>query len=415
MSLPAKALQSLLSNGPLTGKRVLELGTTVAGPFCGRLLADFGADVVKVEQAEGDPLRGLGLSKDEVSLYAASIFRNKRNISLNLRSEQGRSLVRRLIVHCDVLIENFRPGAMERWGLGYEALAEINPALVMVRISGFGQSGPYAARPGYGVVCEAASGLREVTGDPDRPPARVSVSLTDKIAGLYAAYGTSMALLARQTTGRGQVVDTALYEAAFSFMEQHVPAYSALGHVASRTGSRLPKSAPNSLYTTVDKRHIHIAAHNKATFVRLCEAMGQPELFEDERFASFAARAEHTDEIDDIVGEWVAGLALDVVEAKLDAATVPASRIFTTADIFANEHYKAREMLVELEDETLGSVTVTGITPKLSDTPGKLNWPGRRMGADTRAVLQELLGLGDDEIDALCADASIVCTAKGPS
>ncbi|MGK0171631.1 MAG: crotonobetainyl-CoA:carnitine CoA-transferase CaiB-like acyl-CoA transferase [Gammaproteobacteria bacterium] len=412
MNSPGEEIQALLSNGPLAGKRVLELGTTVAGPFCGRLLADFGADVVKVEQAEGDPLRGLGLSKDEVSLYAASIFRNKRNISLNLRSEEGRNLVRRLVAHCDVLIENFRPGAMERWGLGYEALAEINPALVMVRISGFGQSGPYAERPGYGVVCEAASGLREVTGDPDRPPARVSVSLTDKIAGLYAAYGTAMALLARETTGRGQVVDTALYEAAFSFMEQHVPAYSALGHIASRTGSRLPNSAPNSLYTTRDKRYIHIAAHNKATFVRLCETMGRSELLEDGRFSSFAARAEHTDDIDDIVGEWVAGFDLDVVEAKLDAAMVPASRIFTTADIFANEHYRAREMLVELEDETLGSVTVTGITPKLSDTPGKLNWAGRRMGADTRAVLQELLGLGDDEIDALCADASIVCTAQ---
>ncbi|MFC2176780.1 CaiB/BaiF CoA transferase family protein [Actinomycetota bacterium] len=242
------------ASGPLSGYRVLELGSTVAGPFCGRLLADFGAEVIKVEPPTGDTVRSMGKRLEGRSLYAASILRNKQLIALDLRTEEGRDLIREMIVSCDVLVENFRPGTMERWGLGYEDLAELNPGLVMVRISGFGQDGPYSGRPGYGVIGEAMSGLRHLTGDPDRPPSRIAVSLTDYVTGLYAAFGATLALLGREKTGRGQVIDAALYESAFSFMEPWIPAFEKLGHIAGRSGSWLPESTPNNSLSDSGRR-----------------------------------------------------------------------------------------------------------------------------------------------------------------
>jgi len=397
---------------PLEGISVLELGTMVAGPFCGRMLADFGADVVKIEIASGDPVRGMGKRVDGKSLYAASIFRNKKMVSIDLRSEKGRDLVRDLVRKADVLIENFRPGTMEKWGLGYETLSALNPRLVMVRISGFGQTGPYSQRAGYGIIGESMSGLRHLTGDPDRPPSRVSVSLTDYITGLHAAYGAVMAILKRQETGEGQCIDAALYEGAFNFMEPYVPAYEKLGFVATRTGSRLPDNSPNNLYTARDGRHIHLAAVSEPTWRRLVTAMGREDLLSDPRFATLTSRSEHEDALDAIISAWAAQHDLEELDAILQDAGVPASRIFTMADIYADPHYAAREMLVDIPDAELGTVRVANVVPKLSRNPGGIDHAGGQVGVDTRAVLQASLGLSDAEISALQDEGVIYCGAS---
>jgi len=402
------------SRGPLAGLRTIELGSTVAGPFCARLLADFGADVIKVEQPEGDAVRSMGRRRDDHSLYGASILRTKRMVSIDLRSDEGRALARRLCEQADIVIENFRPGTLEKWGLGYDVLSEVNPGLVLVRISGFGQQGPYSQRGGYGVVCEAVSGLREITGEPDRPPPRMATSLTDYIAGLYAAFGAVMAIHDRTRTGKGQVVDTALYEGAFSFMEPHIPAFQQLGEIARRAGSHLPGNAPNSLYPTRDGRHIVIAAASDSVFARLAAAMERPELVDDVRFASAVARAENEDACDAAVTAWSASHDLADLETSLQAAKVPAARIYTVEDIFADPHYRAREMLVDVEDEQLGRVTMTGIVPKLSATPGAVRWAGRTIGADTAQVLAGELGLSQAEIERL-ARSGVVAGVSQPA
>jgi crotonobetainyl-CoA:carnitine CoA-transferase CaiB-like acyl-CoA transferase len=385
------------------------MGSTVAGPFCGRLFADFGAEVIKVEPAEGDAVRTMGKRFENHSLYAASILRNKPLVSLDLRTEEGQAIAKRLVEKCDVVIENFRPGGLEKWGLGYEDLSRINPGLVMVRISGFGQTGPYRVRAGYGVIGEAVSGLRHITGDPDRPPTRAAVSLTDYFTGLYAAFGATMALLARERTGKGQCVDAALYECAFSFMEPHVPAYEKLGHVAHRAGSRLPDSTPNNLYPTRDRSYIHITAMGDAVFRRLTAAMGQPELAQDLRFASGVARSEHHEVLDDLVAQWTRAHDLGELERVLDDANVPATRIYTMADIFRDPHFNARRMLVDVPHDQLGTVTMPGIVPKLSDTPGVLRQSGGAVGRDTRRVLSELAGLDEAEIERLNTEGVIAC------
>jgi crotonobetainyl-CoA:carnitine CoA-transferase CaiB-like acyl-CoA transferase len=387
--------------GPLNGYSVLELGSTVAGPFCARLMADFGADVLKVEQKEGDAVRSMGKQKDGRSLYGASILRNKRIISVDLRTSQGRAIVRKLCARVDIVVENFRPGTLERWGLGYESLREINPGLILVRISGYGQNGPYSQRPGYGVVCEAFSGLREVTGDPDRPPARVSVSLTDYITGLYAAYGAVMALLERGRSGKGQVIDAALYEAAFSFMEPHIPAYQQLGVVATRTGPRLPNHTPNSLYASCEGRYLHITAGSQSVFKRLAQAMDRPDLLEDSRFATPVARSAHEEEMDALVNAWTRSLPLPELERILGEAGVPASRIFDMKDIFDDPHYRAREMFAMPVDPQLGPVAMANVVPRLSRTPGAVAWAGRDIGQDTVQVLRDELHMDPSEIEEL--------------
>lgn len=387
--------------GPLAGCRVLEMGSTVSGPFCGRLLADFGAEVIKVEPPSGDPVRQMGRRSRGRSLYAASILRNKHLISVDLRTPAGQDVIRRMAKASDVIVENFRPGKLEEWNLGYDALSAVNPGLILVRISGYGQTGPYRHRPGYGVTSEAVGGLREITGEPDRPPSRVSISLTDCITGLYAAFGAVMALFSRTRTGTGQVVDAALYEGAFSFMEPHVPAFAELGSVPTRTGSRLPNSTPNNLYPTADGDFIHITAGNNATFERLAACMNAPELAVDERFQTPTARSRHEDDIDDIVADWTSGHPLPDLERKLDASAVPAARIFTLRDIFGDEHYKARDMLLETPDDVLGTVTLPGVVPVLSETPGTVRWAGREVGVDTRGVLERVAEFEPGEIDAL--------------
>jgi len=393
--------------GPLAGIRVLEMGSTVAGPFCGRLLADFGAEVIKVETADGDPVRTMGKSFHGKSLYAASIFRNKSLICLDLRHDAGQKLAADLAARCDVLVENFRPGALERWGLGYEALSARNPRLVMVRISGFGQDGPYSQRAGYGVIGEAVSGLRHLTGDPDRPPARVAVSMTDYITGLYGAFGAVLALFARERTGRGQQIDSALYECAFSFMEPWIPAFQKTGHVASRCGSRLPESTPNNLYPTGDPSYIHITAMGDAVFRRLVKAMDQPHVADDPRFATARARSDHHEEIDDLVARWTATRPLAELEQVLEQAGVPATRIFTIADIFGDPHYRARGSIVEAPDADLGSVAMANVVPRLSATPGAVRHAGHSVGEDTHRVLSDWLGLDAATLRALERDGVI--------
>jgi len=409
-----EAANGISESGPLKSYRVVELGSTVAGPFCARLLADFGADVIKVEQKEGDAVRSMGKHKDGRSLYSASILRNKRIASIDLRLPAGRELVKQLCAKADIVIENFRPGTLERWGLGYDELSALNPGLILVRISGYGQDGPYSQRPGYGVVCEAFSGLREVTGDPDRPPARVAVSLTDYMTGLYGAFGATMAMLDRVRSGKGQVIDAALYEAAFSFMEPHIPAYQQLGHIATRAGSRLPGHTPNSLYTSMEGRHIHITAGSQPVFQRLAQAMGKPELLRDSRFSTPAARVRNEEEMDAMVEAWTQSLPLVEIEALLEEAGVPASRIFNLKDIFENQHYRARNMLVESNDRKLGPVTMANVVPRLSRTPGAVRWPGRDVGEDTYQVLANELGLDEEQIAQLI-EAQVVHAFNGNS
>lgn len=395
--------------GPLARYRVVELGSTVAGPFCGRLFADFGAEVIKVEPAEGDPVRSFGERFQGKSLYAASIFRGKRLICVNLRMDEGREVVRRLAAKSDFVIENFRPGTLEGWGLGYEALAALNPGIIMVRISGYGQDGPYSQRPGYGVICEAVSGLRHLTGDPDRPPGRIATSTTDYITGLYAAFGAMMALDVRHRTGKGQVIDAALYEGAFSFMEPHVPAYEKLKTVAVRAGSRLPGNTPNNLYLARDGQYIHITAASDAVFKRVAQVLGRPGLAGDERFITAVSRAHNEDALDAIILNWTQQHDCAALEQMLHEAKVPAARIYTVADIFKDPHYAARGMLAEVADDDLGTVTMPAVVPKLTATPGVITHAGRRIGQDTRSVLREVAGYSEEQIVQLELGKVIAC------
>jgi crotonobetainyl-CoA:carnitine CoA-transferase CaiB-like acyl-CoA transferase len=402
-------IAGMYENGPLQGCRVLELGSTVAGPYCGRLLADFGAEVIKIEQPDGDPARTFGEQFEGKSLTWASLSRNKRIASVNLRTDEGRDVIRRLVAKVDVLIENFRPGTMEKWGLGYDDLAALNPGIVMVRISGFGQTGPNRERPGFGIIGEGLSGLRGIIGDPDRPPSRAAVPLTDYMTGVYAALGTMMALYHRKDTGLGQCIDAALYESAFTVMEGLIPTYEKLGIVAERAGAKLPGHAPNDLFATRDGGYIHIAAGNTSTFRRLCDAMGMPELKDDPRFADAVTRNENEATLSAIITAWTTSLDQKELDKRLDEGGVPAGPIYTVADIFEDAHFRARDMLLTVPSDEMGSVTVPGVVPKLLRTPGGVRWAGRPQGADTRAVLKELLELDDAEIDEMAAHAIIDC------
>ena len=399
--------------GPLRGCRVLELGSTIAGPFCGRLLADFGAEVIKVEDIAGDPVRAMGKRYQGVSLYAASIFRNKRLIALDLRRPESQEAVRRLAASCDIVVENFRPGGLEKWGIGYEHLRSVRPDLIMARISGFGQDGPYSHRPGFGIIGEAVSGLRHLTGDPDRPPARVAVSLTDYITGLYAAFGIVMGVLERKSTGKGQLIDATLFESAFSFMEPFVPAFDKLGDIPNRAGPALPGHAPNTLYRAGDGGYVHIAAASQSLFRRLADAMGCRELVDDERFGTPVSRGENSEALDRIIGAWTGSRTVEEIERVLvDQAEVPAARVYTVADIFRDAHFKARDMIKEIAEQDIGNVKLANVVPKLSASPGAIRWSGRRLGQDTREVLRTLAGYSDKTIDTLAASGAIACGSE---
>jgi formyl-CoA transferase len=351
----------------------------------------------------------MGRHVGDVSLYAASILRNKRSIALDLKTPQGRELAAELIARADILVENNRPGVMERLGLGFDALSARNPGLVMVRISGYGQSGPYAERPGYGAICEAVGGVRHMTGDPDRPPARVALATTDYLSSVYAAFGAVTAIHARTKTGKGQVVDVALYEAAFTQMEPVVPAFEKLGQVPMREGSNLPSMAPNSSYPTRDGGWVLIAANSQPTWRRLVALMQQPELLTDPRFETIQARGrpENMKAIDAIIGEWTRRQDAGPLEALLREGEVPTTRVYTIADIYADPHFRAREMLQHVPHNVLGHTTQAGVVPRLSANPGGIRHTGPELGADGRAVLCTELGLDDARIDALAAAGAV--------
>jgi len=390
--------------GPLAGLKVVELGQLIAGPFAAKTLADFGAEVIKIEPpGAGDPLRKWRLLKDATSVWWQVQSRNKRSLALDLKDAAAQDIVRKLAGEADVLIENFRPGAMEGWGLAPEALLEMNPRLVVLRISGYGQTGPYRDRPGFGVVAEAMGGLRHLTAEPGRVPVRVGVSIGDTLAALHGVIGILLALQHRHASGKGQVIDVALYEAVFNCMESLLPEYSAFGAVRGAAGSALPGIAPSNAYLCADGGYALIAGNGDSIFKRLMSVIGRPDLGTDAALADNAGRVAQVEKIDGAIGAWTAGRTVDAVLAALDKAAVPAGRIYTVADIAADPHYAARGMLdkVRMDDGT--ELTVPGVVPKLSLTPGghRRNAP-LAVGQDTDAVLREV-GLTPAQIDALRA------------
>ena len=392
-----------LAQGPLHGLRVLEMGSLIAGPFCGQLMGDMGAEVIKIEPpGTGDPMRQWGhVLKDGHSYWWAVIARNKKSVTINLRTEEGQVLVRDLVAQSDILIENFRPGTLEKWGLGWEQLSTLNPRLVMVRVSGYGQTGPYAQRASFGAIGEAMGGLRNLVGYPDRPPVRVGLSIGDSLAATFATLGCLAALRVRDNTGRGQVVDSSLYEAVLAMTESLVAEYHGEGHARERTGATLPGVAPSNVYPCADGCDILIAANQDTVFKRLCAVMEQRELAEDPRFQTHQARGANQSEIDAIVSEWTRAQPASGALSTLDDAGIPAGRIFTPADMLADPHFNARNAIVGIDTPGLGEVKMQGVAPHLSVTPGGVRAPAPRLGEHTETVLSGLIGLDRPRLDAL--------------
>jgi formyl-CoA transferase len=392
---------------PLSGLKVIELGQLIAGPFAAKTLSDFGADVIKVEPPDGgDPLRQWRLVKDGTSVWWQVQSRNKRSVALDLKAAEAQDIVRRLASQADVLIENFRPGAMEGWGLGPEVLMALNPRLIMLRISGYGQSGPYRDRPGFGVVAEAMSGLRHLTGEPGRVPVRVGVSIGDTLASLHGVIGILMALHERHRSGRGQVIDVALYEAVFNCMESLLPEYSAFGTVRGPAGSALPGIAPTNAYACADGAYALVAGNGDSIFKRLMQCIGRPDLAQDPGLARNAGRVQRVEEIDAAIGAWTGKHSVDEVLAALAQAQVPSGKIYTVADIAADPHYAARGMLEQLTLDDGSALSVPGYVPKLSRTPGGHRRNAPQLGQDTDTVLGEM-GLTAEQI-ALLRERGIV-------
>ena len=403
--------QSTPSTGPLAGLKVIELGQLIAGPFAAKTLADFGAEVIKIEApGAGDPLRKWRLLKDGTSVWWQVQSRNKRSLALDLKHAEAQDIVRKLVLDADVLIENFRPGAMEGWGLGPDALLALNPRLIMLRISGYGQTGPYRDRPGFGVVAEAMSGLRHLTAEPGRVPVRVGVSIGDTLAALHGVIGILLALHHRSAHGVGQVIDVALYEAVFNCMESLLPEYSAFGAVRGPAGSTLPGIAPSNAYLCGDGGYALIAGNGDSIFKRLMKEISRDDLGNDRALADNAGRVARVEEIDAAIGQWAAQRSVDEALAALTKASVPAGRIYTVADIAADPHYQARGMLASVQMEDGSMLAVPGIVPKLSATPGSHRRNAPMLGQDTDAVLHEL-GLTPAQIQGL-KDKGIV--ADGP-
>ncbi|MBI3150012.1 MAG: CoA transferase [Betaproteobacteria bacterium] len=378
--------------GPLAGLKVIELGQLIAGPFAGKLLAEFGARVIKVEPpGQGDPLRQWRILHEGNSLWWEVQARNKESITVDLRQAEGQEIVRRLAREADVLIENFRPGTMEKWGLGWEALHALNPRLVMLRLSGFGQTGPYRDQPGFGAVGESMGGMRYVSGHPDRPPVRIGISIGDALAAMFGVIGALMALRHRDVAGgEGQMVDVALYEAVFAMMESLVPEYDLAGYVRERTGAALAGIVPSNTYTTRDGQNVVVAGNGDSIFKRLMQAIGRDDLAADPALANNAGRVARVQEIDAAIADWAARKTADEAVAILQAAEVPGGKIYSVADILRDPQYAAREMIrhITLRDGT--PLKVPGLVPKLSSTPGDLRSLAPRLGEQTREVLAEL-------------------------
>ncbi|WP_026074250.1 CaiB/BaiF CoA transferase family protein [Brevibacillus massiliensis] len=389
---------------PLEGLRVLELGTLVAAPFAGKIFAEFGAEVIKVEApGTGDPLRNWRAMHEDSSIWWYVQARNKKSITVDMRLPEGQEVVRSLVEKVDVIIENFRPGTLAKWGLDYETLSKINPGLIMASISGYGQTGPYRSKPGFGSVGEAIGGLRYLTGFPDRPPVRVGIAIGDIVAGMYAVIGTMFALHARNNhpEKRGQWVDVALYESVFSLMEGILPEFDLKGIVRERTGSTLPGIAPSNTYECSDGKYIVIGANSDSIFKRMMYAIGRGDLAEDPQYADNQGRAERADFLDEVIGNWTKQYPLKEVQKRLDEAAVPVGPIYSIEDIVKDEHYKEREMLKSVTLPDGRKVLVPGIVPKLSETPGDLEWSGPKLGQHNQEIFAGLLQLSQEAIGKL--------------
>lgn len=385
------------SPGPLADLRVVEMAQLIAGPFCGQLLGDFGAEVIKLEPpGAGDPMRQWGREKPHGrSLWWPIIARNKKSVTCDLRTAEGQDLARRLIDQADIVVENFRPGTLERWGLGFDRLRETNPGLVMVRVTGFGQTGPYAPRAGYGSIGEAMGGLRHVTGDPGSPPSRTGISLGDSLAGLFAALGALAAVHGRRQTGRGQVVDSAIYEAVLAMMESLLPEWAVAGYQRERTGPVLGNVAPSNVYPAKDGEMVLIAANQDTVFRRLAAAMERPELATDDRYATHAARGRNMAELDELISAWTARFGVEELLGRLHDGGVPAGRIYTARDMFADPHFAAREAIVRLVHPELGELPMHNVFPRLGETPGTVRRLGPALGEHNAEVYGDLLGIGE--------------------
>jgi len=389
-------------NGPLSDLRVIEMGTLLAGPFCGQLLGDLGAEVVKVEPPEqGDPMRVWGRQKEgEPSLWWPVVGRNKKAITLDLRQAEGQQVLKELVAKSDFLVENFRPGTLEKWGLGWEQLSAVNPRLIMVRVSGYGQTGPYAPRAGFGAIGEAMGGLRYVVGDPSAPPSRVGISIGDSLAATFACIGALSALNYRERSGRGQVIDSAIYEAVLGMMESLITEYDKTGYIRERTGAILPNVAPSNVYPTKDGL-VLIAANQDTVFRRLCEAMGRAELAGDPRYDSHQSRGTNQKELDELIGRWTAGRTTREILELMDRQGVPAGQIYRAPDMLEDPHFAAREAIVTVDHPQFGKLRMQNVAPRLSETPGGIRAPSPALGQHNDEVYLELLGMPRERYERL--------------
>jgi formyl-CoA transferase len=396
------------ATAPLAGVKVVELGTLIAGPYCASVLAQFGAEVIKVESpGDGDPLRKWRKLYDGTSLWWYSQSRNKKSITLNLKSPRAQEIVRDLVKGADIVVENFRAGLLDDWGLGWKALSEINPKLVMVRISGYGQTGPYKDRPGFAAIAESMGGLRYLAGYPDRPPVRVGVSIGDTLAALYGVIGALLAMHhVKVNRGQGQFIDVALYEAVFGVMESLIPEFVAFGHVRERTGASLPGISPSNTYPCKDGRYVIIAGNSDSIFKRLMTAIGRADLANDPALARNDGRVRQNDMLDEAITAWTSQHGLEEVLATLEKAEVPNGRIYTAADIHADPHYKARAMIEKHALPDGAPIEIPGVVPKLSETPGGTRWLGPALGQHTEEVLASI-GIRGGAVDELRRDGVI--------
>ncbi|MEM6908180.1 MAG: CoA transferase [Pseudomonadota bacterium] len=393
-----------MAHGALDGLRLIEMGQLIAGPFCGQLMADHGAEVIKIEPPKvGDAMRNWGQG---IPLWFSVVARNKKSITLNLREKEGQAIVRQLVAKADFLLENFRPGTLERWNLGWEELSSINKALIMIRVSGYGQTGPYSKRAGYGGIGEAMGGMRYIAGEPDRPPSRAGLSIGDSLAATYACLGALMALNHRHQTGVGQVVDSAIYEAVLAMMESTVPEYTVAGHIRERTGSILPKVAPSNVYPTKDGS-VLVAGNQDSVWKRMSAMMGQPELGDDPRYNSHMARGERQTELDDLISEWTRQHSSREVLDLCEQHGVPAGNIYRAPEMLDDPQFEAREAIIERPHPRHDDFKMQNVAPKLSATPGHVDWVGPELGQHNEEIYGELLGL-DSAARADLADRGII-------
>jgi formyl-CoA transferase len=380
-------------HGPLSDLRVIELGTLLAGPFCGQLLGDLGAEVIKVEPpSQGDPMRQWGREKAQgKSLWWPVVARNKKSVTLDLRHQDGQQVLGELAAKADFLIENFRPGTMERWNCGYEQLAKINPRLIMIRVSGYGQTGPYAKRAGFGAIGEAMGGLRYVVGDPSAPPSRMGISIGDSLAATFACLGGLAALHYREVTGRGQVVDSAIYEAVLGMMESLITEYDKVGYIRERTGAILPNVAPSNVYPTIDGSMVLIAANQDTVFARFAQALGTPELAVDPRYDSHVARGQHQVELDSLISEWTRTKDCREILRIMEDAGVPAGLIYRAPEMLEDDHFKARKAIVSVPHPDFGEIRMQNVAPQLSETPGSIRSPSPPLGGHNDDIYLQLL------------------------